>query len=98
MADADPVREVTPHVESAIRANRRIESILMVMVLALFFVGCFLMFFGAVSRQGLAALPGSLCELAIVMPIRSLGRTACGRVPRGERGRPPPPTTLRALR
>lgn len=72
MADADVVREVTQHVEDAIRENRRIETVLMFMLVTLFIVGVGLMIFGAILRQGLVILPGSICELAIAWPIWSL--------------------------
>lgn len=72
MADADLVREVTQTVENAIRRNGRIETVLIVILVLLTATGIGLMIYGAAIRQGLVALPGSLCQLAVAMPIRSL--------------------------
>jgi hypothetical protein len=72
MADAEIVREVTRCVEEAIGKNRRIETVLIVILVCVSAVGVGLLVFGAYIRQWAIALPGGLCELALAMPIRYL--------------------------
>ena len=72
MVDAEVVREVTGHVQAAIRRNRRIETALIVLLFAVAASGLGLLWAGVVTRQWGLALPGSLCELAVGLPIRSL--------------------------
>jgi hypothetical protein len=72
MADADIVREVTACVEEAIRKNGKIEIILITMLVGIFSTGLALLILGGYYQQPGIALSGSLCELSIAMPIRSL--------------------------
>lgn len=72
MADADVAREVTAAVDDALKENRRIETTLIVILVAVAATGIGLMVLGAWVRQWTLALPGSLAEIGIAMPIRSL--------------------------
>lgn len=74
MDDADVVREVTDVVQGALARKRRIETVLVTILASMAFTGIGLIIYGAFARSWEAALPGSLSELAIVMPIRSLIR------------------------
>jgi hypothetical protein len=72
MVDAEIVQEVTGHVQAAIKRNRRIETVLTVLVAIVAVSGMGLMWFAAANQQWVFALSGSLCEVAIGIPIRSL--------------------------
>ena len=65
MNDADVVREVTEHIEEALRKNRRIETILIVLLVSMALTGLGLLILGAIQEQWALALPGGLCELAV---------------------------------
>lgn len=68
----DVVREVTAHVEEALRKNRQIETVLIILLVILALVGLGLLITGAIRQQLALALPGGLCELAVGWPIQTL--------------------------
>jgi len=72
MDDAEIVREVTEVIQGAIQRNRRIETILIAILAGIAFTGIGLLIYGAIIRSWEIALPGSISELAIAMPIRRL--------------------------
>jgi hypothetical protein len=74
MDDAEIVREVTKAIQVALKRNQRIETIVIVILGCLAFSGIGLLVYGAVARNWQASLPGSISELAIIMPIRYLMR------------------------
>jgi hypothetical protein len=74
MNDVDVVREVTDVIQGALNRNRRIETILIAILAGIAFTGVGLLVYGASIRSWEVALPGSISELAIVMPIRYLTR------------------------
>ncbi len=74
MDDADVVREVTDVIQTALKRNRRIETVLIVILASMAFTGIGLIIYGAIQQNWAAAVPGSISELAIIMPIRSLIR------------------------
>ena len=72
MDDAEIIREVTSSVEVAIRQNRRIETVLIVMLSAVSASGLGLLAFGLARGDWKLALPGGLCELAVTYPVKAL--------------------------
>ncbi len=70
--DAEVVREVTACIEKAIEQNRRAESIVVVVLVALFCTGLGLLILGATTGQWDLVFPGGLVQLTIVFPIRRL--------------------------
>jgi hypothetical protein len=74
MEDADVAREVTQAIQVALDRNRRIETIVIAILATLAFTGIGLVIYGAAVRSWEAVLPGTISELAIVMPIRYLLR------------------------
>jgi hypothetical protein len=63
---------VTEVIQGALARNRRIETVLITILASMAFTGIGLIISGAVGRSWEAALPGSISELAIIMPIRAL--------------------------
>src|SRR5689334_4471470 len=74
MDDADVTQEITRGIQVALDRNRRIETIVIVILAALAFTGIGLVIYGAAVRGWEAVLPGTISELSIVMPIRYLLR------------------------
>jgi hypothetical protein len=74
MDDAEIVREATEAVRVALRRNLRTETVTILILAAMAFVGIGLLVYGVTVRNWQALVPGSISELAIVMPIRYLMR------------------------
>ena len=71
-SDAEVVREVTARIDAAIAANRRQEWLVILSLLALFFVGLGLLVYGAAIQAWQFLVPGGLLQMAIVFPIKRL--------------------------
>jgi hypothetical protein len=63
---ADVVREVTEVIQTALKRNRRIETVLIVILASMAFTGIGLIIYGAIQHNWAAAVPGSISELAII--------------------------------
>ena len=72
MDDAEITRAVTEAIQAALRRNQRTETIIVIVLMSLAFSGIGLLIYGAAAQNWQASLPGTISELAIVMPIRSL--------------------------
>src|SRR5437763_11697626 len=72
MDEADVAREVTEVIQAALRRNRRIETVLIAILASMAFTGIGLIIHGAANQNWVSAVPGTISELAIVMPIRYL--------------------------
>lgn len=74
MTNEEVVNDVTAHIESALLKNRRIETLLLVLLTTICASGLGLIWVGILTRQWAFALPGSICEFAAGFPILSLVR------------------------
>jgi hypothetical protein len=74
MDDAEIVREATETVRGALRRNLRTEMVTIVILAAMAFVGIGLLVYGVIVQNWQALVPGSISELAVVMPVRYLMR------------------------
>ena len=72
MVDDEIVKVVIQYIEEAIKRNRRIETVLIVILGSIAFAGIALMVVGAIQRNALIALPGSISGLAIAFPVQYL--------------------------
>lgn len=73
-SDDELVRQVTYQVEVAIAQNRRLEWLLIGLLVAQFAVGLGLLIYGAVVGAWQLLAPGGLMHVALVWPVQKLIR------------------------
>jgi hypothetical protein len=72
MTTDELAQEVAGYIEEAIRKNRRTELIVTGLLVSFAVVGLGIFIGGSITGHWLAMLPGVLCEVAIVWPIKEL--------------------------